>query len=225
VSVFRCLGCGRPIAVGVAHRCSKLPLAGPWLRLADEPPPQVPEVRVWISEPPETITAALRAVADETAHTIRPRSIDDREALPAAVSDPIITCDTLRRDMETARECLDRIAESDARLDQIIAEMLAGVGMPPPESDRTPPPSDHGAAAKTEPVVRLEVHRLSHILHVSDEVLMDTGVIPDTRPPVPPPSRRARLRRWWRVWRERTGVRVGSWLAGDTLTRCDGDHE
>ena len=37
--------------------------------------------------------------------------------------------------------------------------------------------------------------RVSYI-DVPDELLMDYGVIPDTRPPRPRPSRRTRLR-WW----------------------------
>ena len=37
----------------------------------------------------------------------------------------------------------------------------------------------------------------AHIL-VPESLLMDAGVIPDTRPPAPPPSRRTRFR-WWRA--------------------------
>lgn len=40
------------------------------------------------------------------------------------------------------------------------------------------------------------------------EMLMDCGVIPDTRPPLPPPTRRVRFR-WWR---SRQRERLAYWL-------------
>lgn len=57
-------------------------------------------------------------------------------------------------------------------------------------------------------------------LPVSDELLMDAGVIPDTRPPVHIPWR-SRLR--WRISerRERVGRKVGGWIAGVDLTERD----
>ncbi len=42
-------------------------------------------------------------------------------------------------------------------------------------------------------------------IQVSEEVLMDQGLIPDTRPPLPPPPWRTRLRWWVEVRRERLG--------------------
>jgi hypothetical protein len=41
-------------------------------------------------------------------------------------------------------------------------------------------------------------------LEISDDLLMDFGVIPDTRPPLPPPSLRTRWR--WRIADLRAGV-------------------
>jgi len=52
------------------------------------------------------------------------------------------------------------------------------------------------------------VKRTSYI-QVSDEVLMDAGLIPDTRDPLPRPSWRTRLRWWVEVQRERLGERIG----------------
>lgn len=47
-------------------------------------------------------------------------------------------------------------------------------------------------------------------IRVSDEILMDQGLIPDTRPPAPRWSRRRRLSWWWAERRER----LGEWVAG-----------
>lgn len=56
----------------------------------------------------------------------------------------------------------------------------------------------------------LRAVKLGGYLHISDEVLMDQGLIPDTRPPAAPWSRRARLSWWWANTRER----IGEWVAG-----------
>lgn len=51
-------------------------------------------------------------------------------------------------------------------------------------------------------------------IEVSDELLMDYGVIPDTRPPLPPPSWRTRLR-WKRgMWRNLAARRAYKVIAG-----------
>jgi hypothetical protein len=55
---------------------------------------------------------------------------------------------------------------------------------------------------------------------VSDDQLMDMGVIPDTRPPVHTPWHR-RLRWRWQAWRERAGRNVGGWIAGVDLSERD----
>jgi hypothetical protein len=55
-------------------------------------------------------------------------------------------------------------------------------------------------------------------VQVSEEMLMDCGVIPDTRPPTVVPWR-SRLRWRWQAWRERTGRTVGTWIAGTDITR------
>jgi hypothetical protein len=44
----------------------------------------------------------------------------------------------------------------------------------------------------------IDVHKISAFVSVSEELLMDMGIIPDTRPPSPPPTRRQRFR-WWRA--------------------------
>jgi hypothetical protein len=60
----------------------------------------------------------------------------------------------------------------------------------------------------------LNVRKLSAVIEVPDELLMDYGLIPDTRPKPPPPSWRTRLR-WKRdEWRERTARRAYKVIAG-----------
>jgi hypothetical protein len=52
------------------------------------------------------------------------------------------------------------------------------------------------------------------VIEMSNELLMDMGVIPDTRPPLPPPSWRTRLR-WKRdQWRESAARRAYRLIAG-----------
>lgn len=63
---------------------------------------------------------------------------------------------------------------------------------------------------------RIVVTKTSAILPMSDDQLMDAGIIPDTRPPVRIPWRR-RARWRWLAWRERAGRRVGGWIAGVDL--------
>jgi hypothetical protein len=43
----------------------------------------------------------------------------------------------------------------------------------------------------------LLVKKMQALIPISYELLMDLGVIPDTRPPRKPPTRRERFR-WWR---------------------------
>lgn len=64
------------------------------------------------------------------------------------------------------------------------------------------------------------VEKVGAHIPVSDDLLMDTGVIPDTRPPVHIPWWR---RAHWRIqaWRERVGRKVGGWIAGVDLSDPD----
>lgn len=54
----------------------------------------------------------------------------------------------------------------------------------------------------------LTVHKASAYVPISDELAMEYGLIPDTRPPLPPPSLRTRLR--WRISALRE--RLAGWL-------------
>lgn len=68
--------------------------------------------------------------------------------------------------------------------------------------------------------VEITVHK--HVMHVpySTDYLMDEGLIPDTRPPVVI-TRRDRIR-WASQDRiHRLRLRVGSWIAGESLDRDD----
>lgn len=56
--------------------------------------------------------------------------------------------------------------------------------------------------------------KLSSVVVVPNEMLMDAGIIPDTRPKPPPPTWRTRLR-WKRgEWRERAARRAYKIIAG-----------
>ena len=58
------------------------------------------------------------------------------------------------------------------------------------------------------------VQKIGHMIPISTEMAMLCGLIPDTRPPAPPPSRRTRFR-WWRQDLVRTSrMRLASWIAG-----------
>lgn len=62
--------------------------------------------------------------------------------------------------------------------------------------------------------VSLDARKLSASIVVPDELLMDYGLIPDTRPKPPPPSWRTRLRRKLGDWRERAARRAFKAIAG-----------
>ncbi len=66
----------------------------------------------------------------------------------------------------------------------------------------------------------LIVNKIGSYMPISDELAMEYGLIPDTRPPVVV-TRRDRLRQRvrWAVarLRRRLGIRVGSWIAGEDL--------
>lgn len=95
------------------------------------------------------------------------------------------------------------------------------MGFPTVVSDLMPPNTVAMVSPPDPAAPELTVHKMASYMVVSDELLMDAGLIPDTRPPAPPPSRRTRLRWWWTAWRERVGRRVGSWIAGIDLTGDD----
>jgi hypothetical protein len=61
----------------------------------------------------------------------------------------------------------------------------------------------------------MNTSKLSASIAVPNELLMDYGVIPDTRPPLPPPSWRTRLR--WKIgdWRTRAARRAYKIIDGD----------
>jgi hypothetical protein len=63
-------------------------------------------------------------------------------------------------------------------------------------------------------VSAMNAHKLSAVIEVPDELLMDAGLIPDTRPPLPPPTWRTRLRRKLGAWRERAARRAYKSIAG-----------
>lgn len=57
--------------------------------------------------------------------------------------------------------------------------------------------------------------KISAIFDVPNELLMDYGLIPDTRPPRPPTPWRWRLRNKLGDWRERAARRAYKIIAGD----------
>lgn len=66
----------------------------------------------------------------------------------------------------------------------------------------------------------LHVNKYAHHFPVSNEVLMDEGVIPDTRPPVKI-GWRTRFRWWCSAKREQFGRWLGSKIAGVDLSDRD----
>jgi hypothetical protein len=75
-----------------------------------------------------------------------------------------------------------------------------------------------------EPIV---VRKLTGFIEVSDDLLMDYGVIPDTRPKPPPPPWRTRLRRKITATvanlRERAARRAYKIIAGEWPDNGEGD--
>ena len=66
----------------------------------------------------------------------------------------------------------------------------------------------------TEDEPELHVTKHSAYVMVSNELLMDMGVIPDTRPPPPPIPWRRRLRWRWYDKRDRLAERAYRLIAG-----------
>lgn len=78
----------------------------------------------------------------------------------------------------------------------------------PPDAET----ASHGELLITKNVVQIEV---------SEDLLMDCGVIPDTRPPRKPPTRRERFR-WWRAAaRERAACWAYRRIAGYDVPESD----
>jgi hypothetical protein len=62
--------------------------------------------------------------------------------------------------------------------------------------------------------VSLDARKLSAVIQVPDEYLMAIGLIPDTRPKPPPPTRRQRLKRRIGTWRNLAARRAYRIIAG-----------
>lgn len=66
----------------------------------------------------------------------------------------------------------------------------------------------------------LIVNKVGAYMPISDELAMEYGLIPDTRPPVVIPLRERLSRRvCWAIagFRRRLGIRIGSWIANEDL--------
>jgi hypothetical protein len=75
-------------------------------------------------------------------------------------------------------------------------------------------------ASADDALRELQVTKHATYVQMSDEMAMEYGLIPDTRPPVVL-TRRQRWRyarqEWTRRTRLRVGVALGSWIAGEDL--------
>jgi hypothetical protein len=76
------------------------------------------------------------------------------------------------------------------------------------------------------------VRSISGYVPISIEMAMDAGLMTEAearaqgwtpRPPRPPIPWRIRARSRWLSWRDRTGRKIGGWLAGVDLTDRDED--
>lgn len=93
---------------------------------------------------------------------------------------------------------------------ETVKEALRSVGLPPMRDPEV-------LRLITEP---LTVTKYGAYVPITDDMAMDYGLIPDTRPPVRY-SRRLRLR-WWRQRKvDAVRMRVGSWIAGVDLSERD----
>ena len=68
----------------------------------------------------------------------------------------------------------------------------------------------------------ITVIKMGGYMPISEELAMEYGLIPDTRPPVVI-TRRQRIRWAIRRWVSNTRLRIGSWIAGVELR--DEDYE
>ncbi|MGP4092959.1 hypothetical protein [Nonomuraea sp. KM90] len=59
-----------------------------------------------------------------------------------------------------------------------------------------------------------EVKKMSAHIPISEEMAMDLGLIPDTRPAPPPPTRRQRVRAWVRGTIREVRWRVAAKIGG-----------
>lgn len=95
--------------------------------------------------------------------------------------------------------------DAEAWLAEHAAEPVAGRPAVVPAGDPINPFSQ----------AALDARKLTSYIDVPDELLMDAGLIPDTRPKPPPPTWRQRLRRKAAAWRERAARRAYRIIAGN----------
>ncbi len=103
--------------------------------------------------------------------------------------------------------------------DAVRASMTAAAARTPPAQ-----PIDLSAIpANVWHDIDFTVEKRGTIMHISDELAMDEGLIPDTRPPAPPPTLRRRIRRArWAVGRRFNAAR---WWLGCKIAGADLDHD
>lgn len=85
---------------------------------------------------------------------------------------------------------------------------------PPPAPAGWPEGMPFGDPVNPFSQAALDARKFTAHIQVSEELLMDQGAIPDTRPPLPPPTWRTRLRRKREAWRERAAKRAYKIIAG-----------
>jgi hypothetical protein len=103
-----------------------------------------------------------------------------------------------------------------AAMDRIFAEVLGTLDQPPPDAG---------------PLPTITVHKYSSYLMLSVDQQLDAGLITEEQaraqgwtPYVAPPVPLSRRLRWrWQAWRERTGRKIGGWVAGVDLSGRDED--
>jgi hypothetical protein len=102
------------------------------------------------------------------------------------------------------------MSDEHVDLGDYLRRRFVGLGMLPDDDEYDP--------TKYEPDRPITAQKIGHTMIVSDELLMDEGLIEDTRP-TPPLRRRVK----WKMLRRVTDARlaIGSWIAGVELRDFD----
>jgi hypothetical protein len=100
---------------------------------------------------------------------------------------------------ETLAESIQRMLEEAGKAadEEVLSKYVHGDRSGEPQGILTAATTDAADGDVDYSGSRITAWKLSSEIPMSDELAMDYGLIPDTRPPAPKPSRRVRLGCWW----------------------------